>query len=280
MTMYRRVLLSVAAGLALGALQYPAQADNIVLAEYRADRDGFDVSPWNNRVQLRHDTRIGDERPEEPSGLISHELLTSIERAMSIAGYSFSGVVDVAHSENSLGGQPYGRAQSVRVGPRFSLTPSSSTMLYYGVDDEQMHGAATGYAGRGSGDAVRTGLEQVWYLADHRAELRLGYEFEQARVEEIYEEARGHSVNLSGRFPLFWGLRASVAADYGRYAYQEFNAGQDVAADRLQFRAAVGRYFVERLYATLNYSYLDEDFDEASLSSRRQSWGLNLRYEY
>ena len=251
-------------------------ADRIELAQYQADVD--DVL-WQVGVDSE-DTGFGD-GVSEPWGLQQNEISGSIERRFKLGPYRLSGMFDIYHRQSFTGTAPYDTENAVSFGPGFSFTPNTVTQLFYSLSQEQ---SQDGVVGRerwgGDSSSQRTGLSQTWFFARQRAQITLGYEFEQSDTEDIYDDLRAHSVVFSSRFPLFWGLSARLNADYAQHSYVDYLGAGDAESDRQLFQATIDHSFTRRLYGEFQFSYLNEEFDDADLSYRRYVWGLNLRYRY
>ena len=125
-----------------------------------------------------------------------------------------------------------------------------------------------------------TGLSQTWFFSRRRAQITLGYGFEQNVTEDLYDDLRAHSVIFRSRFPLFLGLSARIHADYAHNSYENYLGYNDVGSARKLFQASIDQSFGRRLLGELRFSYTDEDFDDSDLSYRRSVWGLNLKYKY
>ena len=253
----------------------------IQVAEYRADTDPARIAPGITRdIVNASELRIGGPSVDYPWETNRKEFIEGYEGSLLLGRHTLSGVLDVRQSQGLGVSAPLRFSQSVIFGPKYAFSPRFETLLYRGYDRDDVMDAEVGLGRYGESDTTRTGLAQIIYLADRRAAIRLGYEFEQANRQDLYTDGYGHSLNVSGRFPLFWGLRASVEADYGRFSYPEYEGVADTASNRHQFRAAISHSLTERLHGGMQYSYLNEDFDDAPLSYQRHTWGLNFRYDY
>lgn len=272
-------------GLASTWIAAGASAAPLVVAEYRADLDATVIersdSSLKTGLEVGQVTGLEEFDEYQPLGLIGSELGGSVELPFVFRGTAFTGILDFRQRQTFWADRPYAQSHSVAFGPSVSLRAGSETRFYYGYERESLANDIYGLPDPGDNETTRTGLAQIWHLGRRNAEIRLGYEFARADREPLFEDRRGHSVNVSSRFPLFWGLRASVAADYSRLMYPEYGGGFDLQSDRTHLRAAISRSFGGRFYGGMHISYLDEEFDEESpLSYRRHAWGLNLRYDY
>ena len=248
----------------------PTVADTMIVAEYRADKDAsavFDAKATNLGV-------------EHPWGVKQQSVNGSFGRDFKLGRHKLFGFFDISQSQLYASDSLYGIDHSIKVGPALSFTPNTSTHFFYGLNQAEVLREYTGPRRGGDSTAQRTGLAHAWYDLGRGAEITLGYEFEQRSLEDRYDDRRAHSINLSGRFPLFWGMRAEVEADYARNSYYDYRDAGAAESSRQLLRAAVDRAISERLYGELQFSYLTEEFDDAELSYRRQIWGLNLRYRY
>lgn len=247
----------------------------VQIAQYQADVD--DVV-W--RVGTEADnTRFGD-GVTKPWGLSQQRASTSMEAAGQLGRYRLSSILDIYQHHGFSGAETYDVGTGFTAGPGLSLTPNSITRLFVSLSQEQVRDDID--AARWGGDSAtqRTGLRQTWFLARRRAQITLDYGFERGDTEDIYDDRRSHSIVLSSRFPLFWGLSARINADYAHNSYLEYLGINDVNSDKQLFQASINRSFTERLYGEFQFSYLNEKFDDSELSYRRYSWGLNLRYQY
>ena len=250
-------------------------AGGIQVAEYRADVD--DIA-WNVGVETQ-DIRSGD-GVTEPFGLTGVETTGTAERGFNLGSYRLSGMFDLYHRQNSAADQAYDTEAKFSVGPKFYFSPNSVARLFYSLEQDQALDDSS--SGRWGGDsfARRTGLSQTWHFARRRAQITLGYGFEQSETEDIYDDLSAHSVIFNSRFPLFWGLGARIQANYAQNSYDDYLGVGGVDSNKKLFQAAINRSFSQRLLGEFQFSYLDEDFDETELSYRRYIWGLNLRYKY
>lgn len=258
--------------------------DQITVAEFRADRDLMPKSPplssvWTTDLYTIEETQLF-ETTGDPLLMINRELGGTWQRAILPGSQSLSAVFDYKYQQTLWADRPYRYTQSFRFGPRFSAAPGSVTRLYYGVTQDYVAEDIGVYGVTGDVDRLRTGLAQTWYLGARDAELQLGYEFERGTSEELYERMQGHRINVSGSFPLGWGFNADLTAGYSRHTYPEPSGTLDLQSDRLSVNASISRMFSRRLSGSLRFNYADEEFDDAPLSYRRHTWGLNLRYRY
>lgn len=257
-------------------LSSPIQAaEKIMVAQYLADVD--DVS-W--RVGSDAETPGFSDGVTEPWGLSDHQAGSTFQQGLQLGNYRLSGVFDIYHRQSYAGESAYNRESAVTIGSGFQFSPNSITRLFHSLSDEQAMDEANRSRWGGDSQTQRTGLTQTWYFARRKAHISLGYEFEHSETEDLYDELRGHSIVLSSRFPLFWGLSARIQADYAHNSYQEFLGAEEVDSNKQLFRAAIDRSLSRRLYGELQFSYLNEDFEDAELSYSRYVWGLNLRYKY
>ncbi|MFC1681961.1 hypothetical protein ACFL1S_09390 [Pseudomonadota bacterium] len=197
-------------------------------------------------------------------------------------------VDDVSWSAGVEGVDLYGDADSLAVdadgessiGPRHYFSPNSFAQLFYSLDpggaDEDL------YPGLGIADVdtQRTGLSQTWFFARRKAQITLGYGFEQSATEELYDDYRAHSLVFRSRFPLFLGLSARIHADYIHNSYDSYLGYSNVGSDTRLFQASIDQPLGRGLLGELRFSYTDENFDDSDLSYSRYVWGLNLKYRY
>ena len=265
-----------------------ANAEGLVVAEYRADQDPVALGDADASVPgppasfvAESWTLLPPASDYDPLGLRGSELSSSVTSPLGEpAGRPLSGFLDFRHRRTFWADQPYSQTGSITVGPRLALSPGLETVLYYGYDQDSLAQGAEHYGNPGDAATSRTGLAQIWRIGREGAQLRFGYEYAQGDRDNLYEDMQGHSLNVSGRFPLFWGLRASLAADYSRNYYLEYAGSSGLDSDRTRLKAAISRSFGDRLFGGMHFSVLDEEFAESPLSYRRHSWGLNLRLAY
>ncbi len=258
--------------------------DQITVAEFRADRDLVPKRPplspvWTTNLYSVEETQISP-TAGDPLLLTNRELGGTWQRAILPGSSVLSAVFDYKYRQTLWGDRPYRRIQSFRFGPSFSAAPGSVTRLYYGMTQDYIAQDIGLYGVAGDVDRLRAGLAQTWYLGAQDAELQLGYEFEQGTSEELYERMQGHRINISGSFPLAWGFNADLGAGYSRHSYPEPNGVLELQSDRLSVNAGISRIFSTRLSGSLQFKYADEEYDDAPLSYRRHTWGLNFRYRY
>ncbi len=261
-----------------------ADAERIHLAEYRADRDWKPehralLLGGTARMYAAEDTYVSAS-PREPLFSTLHEISSVWLQPLSLGSREFMAELDFKFRQTLRGDQSYSRAQSVRVGPRFSLSPGAVLRFYYGISQE-FASTDTGFLDRDvDSERSSTGIAQTWYIGSWDTELELGYEYEQGLGEASYEGVQGHRINLSGRFPLPWGFNADVEAGISRHVYPDYRGVLDLQSDRLSFIAGISRPFGQRLSGSLRYLYADEEFGDTPVEYRRHAWGLNLRYRY
>lgn len=271
-----KILVSLA-GLLL--MVQNAGAEVLLVAEYRADHDPLALSQ-DDALTVESWVPLAPASDYDPPGLLGSEWSGSLTRPLGNFGGALTGFLDLRHRRAFWAHQPYSHTGSVTLGPRFALRPGLETVLYYGYDHDSLAEGAEQYGNPGDAATSRTGLAQIWRIGGQGAQLRFGYEYAQGDREDLYEDMQGHSLNVSGRFPLFWGLRASVEADYSRNYYLEYAGSSGLDSDRTRLKAAISRSFGDRLFGGMHFSVLDEEFAESPLSYRRHSWGLNLRLAY
>lgn len=245
------------------------------VAEYRADVD--DVA-WTVGVETGR-LRSGD-GITEPWGLTEEESKSFLEKGFRIGSYRLSAIFDLYRSHDTIAAEPYKTESQVSLGPKLYFSPDSFAQLFYSFARDDVNDGVNSSRWGGDSIAQRSGLSQTWYLARRRAQITLGYGFEQSETEDLYDDLRAHSVIFSSRFPLFWGLSARIYADYAQNSYDNYLGAGDVGSDRKLFLASIDQSLGRGLLGELRFSYMDEDFDDAELSYRRYVWGLNLKYSY
>ena len=249
--------------------------ERLQVAQYKADVD--DVV-WRVGTETE-DVRFGD-GVTEPWGLEQQQLNTSLEASGRLGSYRLSGILDIYQHQSRSSTDTHEVGTGLYAGSGLSVSPNSLTQLFVSLSQQQVREQTD--AGTWGGDSFnrRAGLKQTWYMARRRAHITLDYGLEQGDTENLYQDRRSHSIVLSSKFPLFWGLSARINADYAHNTYQDYLGAADVSSDTQLFQASINRSFSERLYGEFQFSYLNEDFDDSELSYRRYSWGMNLRYKY
>jgi len=270
-----RILL----GFLCAAAAFPVVAGDLVVAEFRADRgfraDRDTYSGERPAAAGRDDARV------DPGTLYAEEIGGSDELSWSFDQYTFSGILDWGQRANYLGGERYSDEHFFSLGSRLAIGDSSETLIYYGYAREQPGVAADLYHDFGDADTARTGLSQTLYFADEQASIGVGYEYATGERERLYRDREGHKVNVRGRFHLGWGFNAHLEAGYGLYSYSEYDGIRgNLSSARTNMRAGISRSFTSSFKWGLHYSYVDEEFEDLSLSERRETWGLNLEYRY
>ena len=258
-------------------LLFPAHAHAtgpLQVAEYRADVD--DVA-W--RVGENGNLYFGN-GVTEPWGLSRQQATSSVEKESQVGPYSLTSAFDLYQGQSSSALSPYAQRSGLSVGPRFSFLPNSFTQLFVSLSRRQMLDETYHDPWGGDSFTQGTGLSQTWFLARRKAQITLGYGFEQGDTEDLYDDRRSHSVVFSSRFPLFWGLSARIQANYAHNTYQDYLGTNGANSEKQLFLAGIHRAFSQRLYGEFRFSYLNEDFGNTDLSHRRTVWGLNLRYQY
>lgn len=250
-------------------------AGGIQLAEYRADVDDVTWSVGTQSVDLGFGDGI-----TEPWGLTGAGASSYVEKGIRLGSYRLYGGFDILNRQSFSGAQLYDTENTVSVGPRFAFSPNTFTNLFYSLGQGQSLDDLNRDRWGGDSSTQRAGLTQTWFLARRKANITLGYGFEQSETEDLYQDLRAHSLAFSTKFPLFWGLSARIQADYALNTYDDYLGAGEVESDRQMFRAAINREFSRRLYGEFRFSYLNEEFDDTELSYRRYVWGLNLRYRY
>ena len=263
--------------LALVLLLLPCagMAQGMQVAEYRADVDDL---AW--RVGVESDNLRTGDGVTEPWGLTAEETKSLVERGFRIGPYRLSAIFNLYRSQGTIAGDPYETDSKVTFGPKLFFSPDSFAHLYYSFESEDTYDDSATDRWGGDSTAQRAGLNQTWYLARRRAQIILGYGFEQSGSEDLYDDLRAHSVVFSSRFPLFWGLSARIQADYAHNSYDGYLGVSDVDSDRKLFQASIDQSLGRGLLGEFRFSYMDEDFDDPDLSYRRYVWGLNLKYRY
>ncbi|MDH3279648.1 MAG: hypothetical protein OEQ18_00785 [Gammaproteobacteria bacterium] len=253
-------------GLAAGVLWWAigtAFADAPTIAEYRAAP--HPAPPLESQTP-----------PPIPIALGESSLLRSITRQT----YAISSGLEYRFRETLWGDRRFDTFTVLTVAPLLDPEPLTTTHLYQGVTRDDVSGVGYRYQPEKAADVWRTGLAQIWNLPAWQAQILLGYEFEQGPSSEFSDGLKGHSLNLRGNMPLWWGFEANLEAGVSRQIYPEYGGAWELASDRRSIRAGVSRSFTEQLKADFLFMYADEAFEESPLSYRSHTWGLNLRYDY
>lgn len=249
-----------------------AQAGELMVAEFRADQSvlaGGAGSP------------LGDDPLVHPGNLYAEEVGGSQEKSWVIGPYTFSSVMDWGHRANYLAGERYSDEQFFSLGSRIQLGDSSETRIFYGYGRDRLGAAADLYGDFGDAQSTRTGLSQTLFFADQQASVGVGYAYATGDRAALYQGRQGHELELSGDFEIGWGFNAHLQAGYGLYSYNRYQGvSGDLSSARTNMRAGISRAFTPGLSWGLQYSYVDEEFETSSLSETRETWGLNLEYQY
>ncbi len=270
--------------LLLCPLSAVAGVDEMMIAEFRADRDAVperipELLRGTSQIYAAEDTYVSTSA-HDPLFSTLQEISSVWLHPLPVGSQALLAELDFKFRQTLSGQQWYRQSHGFRVGPRLSLWPGSVLRLYYGISQETALPDAELIGDVVYTERSSTGVAQTWYIGSWDSEFELGYEYEQGLGEALYEGSEGHRINLSGRFPLLWGFNADVEAGFGRYTYPEYNGSLDLQSDRLSVIAAISRPFGRRLSGSLRYLYADEEFADAPFGYRRHAWGLNLRYRY
>ncbi|MDH3637453.1 MAG: hypothetical protein OES09_03195 [Gammaproteobacteria bacterium] len=241
-----------------------AVADTPMLAEYRAT-----PRPTVASIEPKPPTQI-------PIAVGESSWLNSIARQT----YSISSGLEYRFRETLWGDRRFDTFSALTVAPLLDPAPRTTTHFYQGFTRDDVSGLGYRYNPDKAADVWRTGLAQIWNLPAWQAQILLGYEFEQGPSSEFSDGLKGHSLNLRGRIPLWWGFEANLEAGVSRQNYPEYGGAWDLESDRRSIRAGVTHTFTEQLKADFLFMYADEAFDVSPLSYRSHTWGLNLRYDY
>ncbi len=271
----------VLAALALAAP--PAAGAPILLAEYVAEPQPpwLPGGPgWRSTLDVTRLPEPAQPGREPAAGVL---LQGSLARAFPGGRPAWVGSLDYSFYN---GPGPDGvdlRRREFAVGPKFFLGRRSTTFLYYRyrrdhLADPVIAPGLLGYEPLFDGEQFGAGLSQTWHFGDAGGRLRLGVEVGGERRADGDVRAESQRLNLSGRIPLFWGLKADIEAGYSLHSYDHGGLGGDAA--RREFRAGLSRALGERLEATFHYRYADEEAGQDEAAYRREGWNLNLRYNY
>jgi len=272
----RRAVRAALVGLALVCA--PANA-GLQVAQYVADpsqtpgyqaalANPYDPLPAADPRGLPDDRRM-PANLLDPLGLSGYGVTGRIARP-SGAGAA-GGTLDYELHFGTLAADPESRSHVLRIGPRLSLLPDSTTHLYYSYRSDTY--GEPGNGGIEGAEQMGAGVAQTVPLGERDALLRLEYGVETLRAPNGSGPAvdRG-ALNLSGALPLPWGLTANFEADYG------FES-QTVAGWRSAFRAGLSGWLAENLRANISLSYAQEE-DTPDALQRRRAFGLNVHYAY
>ncbi|NOZ11684.1 MAG: hypothetical protein GXP09_11660 [Gammaproteobacteria bacterium] len=280
---------AVAVALGLVGIQ-PASAQ-ILLAEYSADaasvpllllpQETHRVRPnWASRVSLSVQDLIGD-HALDPLGLSGYTVGGSLARRMELGEYSVVGALGYKFQQSFLGRASYSQSHALTLGPAFSFTPRSTTHIYYRVSQARyLDDLVDLEVGVGDQDSYGAGLTQTWHFLQRRGRLQLGYEIETNQTADENFHSESQRLNLSGRIPLFWGIRADFEAGYSRHIYPEYFGASGQESYRKQFKAGLSGSFGDKFEAAISYRRADEEADVDALSYSREVWGINFRYTY
>ncbi|HSH43041.1 MAG TPA: hypothetical protein VK973_13025, partial [Arenicellales bacterium] len=213
-----------------------ARAEDIVVAEFRADR-GLTLGGWASPAARDDDLAY-------PDDLYAEEIGSSQEKSFSLGEFTLSGVLDWGHRASYWAGERYSDEQYFSLGSRLRVGENSETLLYYGYGMDRPGAAADLYRGFGDAETARTGLAQTLYFADQKASVGVGYAYATSEREDMYDGRQGHEVNVSGDVRLGWGINAHLEAGYGLYSYSEYDGvGGELSSARTNMRAGISRSF-------------------------------------
>lgn len=271
--MVEMVKYKIILGFFCAASAATAHAGELMVAEFRADQGmsmGESTGPVGAGDSLAH-----------PSDLYAEEIGGSQEHSWSIGKYTFSGVMDWGQRANYWAGERYSDEQFFSLGSKLRVGDNSETYLYHGYGRDRPAAAADLYRGFGAAEMTRTGLSQTLHFADQQASVGVGYEYATGNREKMYDDREGHEVNVSGELNIGWGFNAQLEAGYGLYSYSAYDGVTGaLSSARTNMRAGISRSFSPSLRWGMHYSYVDEEFELSNLSESRETWGLNLEYQY
>ncbi|MDH3690178.1 MAG: hypothetical protein OEU36_11940 [Gammaproteobacteria bacterium] len=286
-------VIQVVAGLVIFADSLAAttavDSGSLVLAELRLD--GREAEYWLASTQLPpyrglalspSDQSLEGSPGRDSWGLHFPTRSESMETYGATLGSTLIGTLDRRYLWTLSDPSGLAMTHDITVGPRIDVADDISTQFYYRSSGQGGFGGEMPNI-RGLNQATEldaAGLAQVWRFTDGGGQLRLGYEFAHDRTEDLRYVKVGHSLNLSGRFPLRWGLHARMAADYSVNTYPEYEGSSDLVSERWGYSAGLVGSFGARFEGGVHYLHTAEEFDDSVPSYGRRGWGLNLRYIY
>ena len=110
-----------------------------------------------------------------------------------------------------LDGDTYSRSHALTAGTQIGFTRGTTTHFYYRYtrDIFANKGFDPALSSRDADNHV-LGLAQVWYFADRKGQVRVGYEFQDNASEGVNFRMKGHKFSVGGTVPVGWGVQANV----------------------------------------------------------------------
>ncbi|HEC12869.1 MAG TPA: hypothetical protein ENI80_06400 [Acidiferrobacteraceae bacterium] len=285
-----RPVWGMVATLGLLTVIQPASGQAL-LAEYSADvaaaplllapQKTHLVQPnWASHLSFRAQDAIGD-HALDPLGLSGYAMGGGLAKRLRFGSYSVVGALGYEFRQSFLAKEAYSQRHALTLGPAFSFTPRSTTHIYYRVSQARyVDDLLDSEIGFGNQDSHGAGLTQTWHFLQRRGRLQLGYEIGANEYTDENLHSESQRLNLSGRVPLFWGIRADFEAGYSRHIYPEYLGAGDQESYRKQFKAGLSGSFGDKFEAAISYRRADEEADVDALSYSREVWGINFRYTY
>jgi hypothetical protein len=210
-----------------------------------------------------------------------YTLGASLQRTTTLWSLPFIGSVKYEHRTALLGGDTYSRSHVVTAGSQIGFTPETSTHAYYRYtrDDFTNEGFDPALSSRDADHHV-FGLAQVWYFANRKGQVRVGYEFQDNRADGLNFKMDGHKISLGGVIPLPWEVQANLGADYSRETYPDFQGPVRRKTDRRSFTAGLSKWFTRHILGRLDAAYTNEGSTYDLLSYRRWVFGGSVAYVY
>jgi len=180
-----------------------------------------------------------------------------------------------------LDGDTYSRSHAMTAGTQIGFTQNTTTHFDYRYtrDIFMDKGFDPAMSSRDADNHV-LGFAQVWYFADRKGQVKVGYEFQNNDSEGVNFRMKGHKFSVGGTVPVGWGVQANIGADYSREPYPDFQGPVIKKTERWGFNAGLSRWFSQRFLARLDYAYTNEDSSYEILSYRRDILGGSISYVY
>ncbi len=213
--------------------------------------------------------------------LSTYGLGGTIQRTTTLWSLPFIGSLKYEFRTAVLGGNSYSRSHVVTAGSQIGFTPETTTHAYYRFtrDDFRDEGFNPALSSRDA-DNHAVGLAQVWYFANRKGQVRVGYEFQDNRADGLNFEMEGHKLSLGGSLPVGWGMQATLGADYSRESYPKFQGPVRRKTDRRGFTAGLSKWFTRHILGRLDFAFTNEGSTYDLLTYRRWVFGGSVAYVY
>jgi len=205
----------------------------------------------------------------------------SLLRTTTVWDFPWTGSVKYEFNAAILDGDLFSRSHILTTGSQIGFTKNTSTHLFYRHtwDDFEEEGFDRQFSSR-DGNTHAVGLAQVWYFADRKGQVRVGYEFQKGFADGWNFNLDAHKVSVSASVPLWWGIQADLGGEYIHEKYPDFRGPVPRETDRSTFTAGLSKWLGQHIRVDLNYAFTDEDSNYEILSYRRSVVGASVSYVY